>query len=324
MSIRLRVRRGSPPIASRPEIPAVEPRETRQRKHRVVRLFLNLRAPVPRARQPPVDARSRVEEVIRPGSVEGVPEKVRQDGLPALVHAPERALHVLSQTLVLAQLLHPLHHQRYGVQDPRHLGVLVDEHEGVGDVVVAEVHHAAAHPVTELGLAPREHLVDRLVRLRRRLHAIQTLARVGQLIIPPLSQQVALGEVPELEHVVAHLPPQHHRLHDVRVLALVVVRQSRPAHPHRDPQREPGFRGLRVKVPLEKVNHAVHGVAVESQVRVVVGDGVEDAQDLLTAQVRVGVPPREVFSSLLLRLDLALHLDPRLALVHNLGGGLMH
>ena len=66
-----------------------------------------------------------------------MPEKVRQDGLPALVHAPERALHVLSQPVVFAQLLDSLHHQRDGVQDPRHLGVLVDEHEGVRDVVVA-------------------------------------------------------------------------------------------------------------------------------------------------------------------------------------------
>jgi hypothetical protein len=42
-------------------------------------LFLERRAPVPRAGQPPIDAAPRVVKVVRAAPVERVPEKVTED-----------------------------------------------------------------------------------------------------------------------------------------------------------------------------------------------------------------------------------------------------
>ena len=55
---------------------AVEGREARQSKHDKIRLARQLGAPVPRGREPPVDARARVEEVVGAAAVEGELEKV--------------------------------------------------------------------------------------------------------------------------------------------------------------------------------------------------------------------------------------------------------
>ena len=190
--------------------------------------------------------------------------------------------------------------------------------------MIAEVHDAAPDPVPELALAPAEHLVNRLVRLRRGLHSVQSLPGVCELVVRALSQQVVLGEVPQLEHVVAHFSPQHHGLHDVRVLALVVVGQARAAHAHGDPERKTGLGVFGIEVLFEVSDHPVHRIAVESEVRVVVRYGVQHAENLLGAEIGVGVATAQVLASLLLRLDLALHLDPGLALVHDLRGGLVH
>jgi hypothetical protein len=57
----------------------VEALEARELEHRVVGLLLELGAPVPRGRQPPVYARPGVEEVIRSTSVETVPEEIGQN-----------------------------------------------------------------------------------------------------------------------------------------------------------------------------------------------------------------------------------------------------
>ena len=56
-----------------------------------------------------------------------------------------------------------------------HLGVLVDEHESVGHVVVAQVHDAAAHPLPQALLAAPQDGAHHLAHPRRLLHPVQAL-----------------------------------------------------------------------------------------------------------------------------------------------------
>ena len=57
---------------------------------------------------------------------------------------------------------------------PWHLGVLVDEHERVGDVVVAHVHDRGPDPVPEAMLHGAHDRRHGAIALRRGLNAIQT------------------------------------------------------------------------------------------------------------------------------------------------------
>ena len=54
---------------------------------------------------------------------------------------------------VCSECVDALHGGSEGPEDPRHLGVLVDEEERVGDVSVAEVHNAEAEPPAGEGAA---------------------------------------------------------------------------------------------------------------------------------------------------------------------------
>ena len=109
--------------------------------------------------------------------------------------------------------------------------------------------------------------MDRLVRLReRRLHAVQTLTRVGQLIIPPSRskspsaryQSLNMSLLTSLHSIIDCMTYVYWRswLCDSRAPPIPIV----------IPSENPGSGVFGVKVPLEKVNHAVHGVAVESRV----------------------------------------------------------
>ena len=57
----------------------IEALETSQSEHREVALLLDLAAPIPGRGEPAVDARSGVEEVVRPAPVKAMPEEVHED-----------------------------------------------------------------------------------------------------------------------------------------------------------------------------------------------------------------------------------------------------
>ena len=58
---------------------AVKPDKARHLKQREIGLLADLAAPVPRGRQPPVNAAARVIEIIRARAVEAMPEEVGED-----------------------------------------------------------------------------------------------------------------------------------------------------------------------------------------------------------------------------------------------------
>lgn len=114
-----------------------------------------------------------------------------------------------------------------------YLRVLVDEHEGVGHVVVPQVDDGRADPVAHAALRLVQHLLQikgrhyisqsgeakqgtacspqhtylhRVEGARALLHAVQALARVPEVVAAVLREEVLLGQTPEPEHVVRDLP----------------------------------------------------------------------------------------------------------------------
>ena len=66
----------------------------------------HLAAPVPRACKTTINARARVEKVVGPRAVKGMPAKVRDDVHLALLQAPEAGINVFLQLRVPVHLGH--------------------------------------------------------------------------------------------------------------------------------------------------------------------------------------------------------------------------
>jgi len=91
---------------------------------------------------------------------------------------------------------------------------------------------------------------------------------------------------------VADLAPQREALQHVVVLPLVAVRQARAGHAAADGQRRARLGAVGPEAGPQVADHAVHRVAVEQQVAVVVRDAVQAAQDRVLRAGRPARPPR--------------------------------
>ncbi len=89
-----------------------------------------------------------------------------------------------------------------------YLGVFVDEHESVGDIVVAQVDDRGADPVADALLAAPQDGMHEALHVWGLLHAVQALAGVRQPVRVALLQEIQVAGAPQLEHVMADLPPQ--------------------------------------------------------------------------------------------------------------------
>ena len=76
-----------------------------------------------------------------------------------------------------------------------------DEHERIGDVVIAHVDDGGADPGADAALRAVEDGVHHARRLRRGLDAVQALAGVAQAVRHVLAQEVLLRKGPKVEHV---------------------------------------------------------------------------------------------------------------------------
>ena len=100
-------------------------KRTRQQKHRKIPLLLQLRTPIPRARQPPVDTAPRIEKVVRPGPVEPVPKEIAQDVAYAVVGRAEFVLDVGEQRGLVRETGYLGEGVADGEEDAVDLGILV-------------------------------------------------------------------------------------------------------------------------------------------------------------------------------------------------------
>ena len=79
-----------------------------------------------------------------------------------------------------------------------HMGVLVDEHQRVGHVRVAQVDDGGADPrAAHAPLREQQHVLHRTPHTGCLLDALQPLARVLQHVGLRTVEQVLIGEVPE-------------------------------------------------------------------------------------------------------------------------------
>mmetsp|Transcript_111063 Transcript_111063/g.308757 ORF Transcript_111063/g.308757 Transcript_111063/m.308757 type:complete len:288 (+) Transcript_111063:261-1124(+) len=282
-------------------------------------------------------------------------EEVGQDLLLQHLDTAERVDVALHPVGALRELGDLVQREDQRAEEPRNLDVLVNEHQGVRDVVVAQVDGARPDPSSDFPLHLREDLLHRDDAPGRLLHALQPLPRVRQGVGVLLVQKVLLRQVPQLEHVVQHLSPQRHRLQHEGVLALVRVREPSAFHTLCDGEGKLRRARLdRIEVLLQQGDEPVARRAVEPQVGavvaqrvdallhevlcelfaallLVVGVGVrvarpQEAEGVRAEPVVLPAPGHgavglgEVLDGGLLRLDLALDLDAALALRHDLHG----
>lgn len=89
-----------------------------------------------------------------------------------------------------------------------YLSVFVNKHQGIWYIVIPQVYHTAAHPVTNSPLTPSQDGMHCLTDTRSRLDTIQSLTRITQAVAVPFPQHICLCQVPQLEHLSADLTPQ--------------------------------------------------------------------------------------------------------------------
>lgn len=104
------------------------------------------------------------------------------------------------------------------------------------------------------------------------------------------------------------LAPQHERLHHVRILMRVRVRQSRAVAPAEDGERVGRARLVWIEALAQPLQHGVAAVSVLLQERVRVGDAEDALAKILFVDARTGIFAREERDGRLLRLDVALDL----------------
>lgn len=84
--------------------------------------------------------------------------------------------------------------------------------------------------------------------------------------------------------------PEHETLHDKVELLLVAVGEAGSFPTHADVEGVAGLELSRLEVVAHVGNDPIHGVPVEQQERVVVGDAVQAVQDFLLLQIPIAVP----------------------------------
>ena len=101
-----------------------------------VSFLLDRTAPIPGARQPTVDATASVVEVISPRTVKTMPEEVREYFFDKTIDGTELLFDKSVNTWAIFQGGNLVESGGDGKEDAVDLGVLVDEHQGVRNVVV--------------------------------------------------------------------------------------------------------------------------------------------------------------------------------------------
>ena len=108
--------------------------------------------PIPCTRQSAIDTTSSIKEVISTRAIKSVTKKVAQDLLVQILRRSKLVFNVGPQRRDRDKLGDLRERVADGQQDAIYLGVLVDEHECVGDVVVAHMDDAGTYPCPDASL----------------------------------------------------------------------------------------------------------------------------------------------------------------------------
>ena len=109
---------------------------TCKQEHGEVSFLLDRTTPIPGARQPTVDTTASIVEVIRSRAVKSVPEEVREDFFDETIDGTELLFDKSVNGWALFEGRNLTESGGDWKEDAVDLGILVDEHQGVRNVVI--------------------------------------------------------------------------------------------------------------------------------------------------------------------------------------------
>lgn len=146
---------------SRPKVAAVEPGEPGEVEDVVEWFLFNFGTPVPGAGETTVDARAGVEEIVGAAAVETVSNEIAENVFLTRLDASKGGVDVGFDSGIFGEPRKLLDDEHDWIEYPAHLAVLVQKHQRVRNVVVAQMHDAAADPTAELALTRGEDVIHR-------------------------------------------------------------------------------------------------------------------------------------------------------------------
>ena len=155
---------------------------TCQQENMEIPLLLQRITPIPRARQPPINTTTRIIEIISTRSIKPMTEKISKDLPIEIFHRSKLLFDVGPQRRYRSQFRNLREGVAYREQDTINLGVLVDEHERVGYVVIAHVYNAGAYPRPHAPLRFLEYSLHHSRCFWCRLDAVKSLACIAESV----------------------------------------------------------------------------------------------------------------------------------------------
>jgi hypothetical protein len=96
-------------------------------------------------------------------------------------------------------------------------------------------------------------------------------------------QQILIGEIPHLIHIIHDNTPECQRLIDILELSGMTVSQSRATPTGRNRKRKVSFRGIRFKILMQHFAHTENWFAIQSEISVIIADCIQDLTNFFFA-----------------------------------------
>ena len=171
---------------------SVKALKAREQEYAMVRLFRELRAPIPRGSQTSINARA----TIIPTTVETMLKVVGQYLVAKAIQAAPLLMDVLLQCGLGRQARQGFNAAVEDPEDAWNLCVLVNKHQSIRHVPVPQVHHAQANPLGKHALHLPENVVHFTSHTRAGLHTLVALTCVIETIC--LLNHVLVSREPHL------------------------------------------------------------------------------------------------------------------------------
>jgi hypothetical protein len=145
-------------------------------------LLLQRRAPIPSTRQPPINTTTGIEEVIRSRAIKPMSKEVSQDFLGQFLGRSILLIYIFPNTRFLGQGRDLGNGVANREQDAINLRVLVNEEEGVGDVVIAHMDDTRPDPCPDAPLSLVEDRVHHTGGLWSALDTVKALTGISESV----------------------------------------------------------------------------------------------------------------------------------------------
>jgi len=130
-----------------------------------------------------------------------MPEKVRENFFDETIDGTELLFDKPMNGWAVLEVGYLAEGSGYRKEDAVDLGIFVDEHQGVRNVVITHMNDGGADPCADALLSTMKDGMHYPRRLRSRLYTVQALTGVAQPVWRSLRQEVLLGQGPYMEHI---------------------------------------------------------------------------------------------------------------------------